>query len=427
MPRKAATSRQNTLMQGVVKKKCDRAYHKPGSNKACAGGTCQHTCETARTAQCPHKWTVVYSVRSRQREQSFATLAGAEAFQVTLVAGKQKEGGMFTDPKAGNTEFLPLCARYIDGTAKTNAHSKVTYRSNFANPAVTALLAGRSVQEVAGMDEDVRTLLNVTLGHYSDYYRMTVRRIITATLDECVRKGIITRHALSGIGLGPRIVTAEQYESEHRGFVSVADETVRMLATGIVAERTDKAGRTRAWFLPGLGIAPWLQRTAGLRIREALAVRKADFKVRAGETRYLHLCWQASGDGRTLEPLKHRQAGEFRDVPVPDMIWDMVQTMPDGPLCPGRATAYLPYPAAQRRFAAIMAHLGVEGVTTHSLRHQFATEALAADPRQLAGISMVLGHDDVATTLKYYVHASADAEQRISVLMNKRWPVLKAA
>jgi len=46
---------------------------------------------------------------------------------------------------------------------------------------------------------------------------------------------------------------------------------------------------------------------------------------------------------------------------------------------------------------------------------------LATDPRELANISKVLGHDSVETTLKYYVHASADAEARISALMNSRW------
>jgi integrase len=69
-------------------------------------------------------------------------------------------------------------------------------------------------------------------------------------------------------------------------------------------------------------------------------------------------------------------------------------------------------------------------VHTHSLRHQFATEALDADPRELANISAVLGHDSVETTLRFYIHASANAEQRIGKMMNDRWPsrpALKAA
>ena len=40
-------------------------------------------------------------------------------------------------------------------------------------------------------------------------------------------------------------------------------------------------------------------------------------------------------NGREVEPLKHRKAGDFRDVPVLDMIWDLVQQFADGPLCSG--------------------------------------------------------------------------------------------
>jgi integrase len=338
---------------------------------------------------------------------------------------------MFTDPRAGIVEFLPLCDTYIEGMAKANAQSKHTYRSNFANPAVTRLLQGRSVLEVARMDAEVKELLNKTLGRYSDDYRGNIRRIIRGTLDECVRRGTIPRHTLTGIELAARIVSAEEYEQENKGLVCVADDTVRMLADGLTTTSADKRGFTRARVIPGVGIAPWLQRTMGLRIREALGVRKSDFKERADGTRYLHLCWQASENGRTLEPLKHREAGQSRDIPVSDMVWDKVQALPDGPLCPGPSgTPYMPYSTARNRFGRMLEYLGIEGVHTHSLRHQFATEALDTDPRELANISAVLGHDSIETTLRFYIHASANAEQRIGKMMNDRWPSkpgLKAA
>jgi hypothetical protein len=423
MPHSTRTApKHNTLVQATVLKKCDRTYHNPGSNKGCAAGSCQHTCEAWQVPDCPHKWTVRYSVNSRQREQSFATLDQAQTFQLTLSTGKRVQGAMFTDPRAGIAKFLPLCDQFIDGMARANATSKATYHSNFANPAVIALLRDRTVVDVAKMDAEVKTLLNVTLGHYSDDYRGNIRRIIVGTLDECVRKGTLARHTLSGIELAPRVVTAEQYEREARLPVSVTDEVVAMLAGGITATRTDKRGRTRTHLMPGCGMAPWLQRTMGLRIREALGVRKADFRTRTDGTRYLHLCWQASRTGRELEPLKHRKAGDFRDVPVPDMIWDMVQALPDGPLCPGpHGTPYLPYGTARNRFGRMLTYLAISGVHTHSLRHQFASEALDANPRELANISQVLGHDSIETTLRFYIHPSANAEQRIGAMMNTRW------
>ncbi len=71
--------------------------------------------------------------------------------------------------------------------------------------------------------------------------------------------------------------------------------------------------------------------------------------------------------------------------------------------------------------ARLMEHLGITGAHTHMLRHQFASEALATDPRELANISQVLGHDSIETTLKFYIHPSADAEARIGAMMNARW------
>ncbi|MDQ2814499.1 MAG: tyrosine-type recombinase/integrase [Actinomycetota bacterium] len=421
MPHRSSTAK-NTLVQATIFKKCDRTYHKPESNKGCIAGTCQHTCEARQVPDCAHKWTVRYSVNSRQREQSFTTLTEAQTFQLTLSTGKQTQGAMFTDPRAGIVKFLPLCDTYIEGMAKANAKSKATYRSNFANPAVTKLLQDKSVLDVARMDAEVKALLNKTLGSYSDDYRGNVRRIITGTLDECVRKGTIPRHTLTSIELAARIVTAEQYEREARPLAFVSDDTVRMLAEGITAKGTDRNGHDRTRVMPGLGIAPWLQRTMGLRIREALGVRKADFRTRTDGTRYLHLCWQASENGRELEPLKHRKAGDFRDVPVPDMVWDMVTELADGPLCPGPGgTPYMPYSTAGNRFGRMLEYLGISGVHTHSLRHQFASEALDANPRELANISQVLGHDSVETTLHFYIHASANAEQRIGTMMNARW------
>jgi hypothetical protein len=171
-----------------VFKKCDRAYRKPDSNKGYVAGTCQHTCEPAQVGDCAHKWTVRYSVNSRQREQSFPTLTEAQTFQLTLSTGKQTQGAMFTDPRAGIVEFLPLCGAYIDGMARAGARTKAIYRSNFGNPAATRLLKGRSVLEVARMDAEAKELLNVTLGHYRDVYRGNIRRIIVGTLDECARR-----------------------------------------------------------------------------------------------------------------------------------------------------------------------------------------------------------------------------------------------
>jgi hypothetical protein len=45
---KATPTAVNSLIQATILKKCDRTGHNPESNKGCANGTCQHTCEPAQ-------------------------------------------------------------------------------------------------------------------------------------------------------------------------------------------------------------------------------------------------------------------------------------------------------------------------------------------------------------------------------------------
>ncbi|HEY6790236.1 MAG TPA: tyrosine-type recombinase/integrase [Trebonia sp.] len=88
------------------------------------------------------------------------------------------------------------------------------------------------------------------------------------------------------------------------------------------------------------------------------------------------------------------------------------------------------YHTAWQRFRAITEALKVDGYTTHSLRHQFASEYLDADGMNVVDLSAVLGHADPSVTLRTYVHAMPDTEQRTRAMMNARWtgrPALKAA
>lgn len=38
---------------------------------------------------------------------------------------------------------------------------------------------------------------------------------------------------------------------------------------------------------------------------------------------------QVSRDGRKTRPLKHRKAEEYRDIPVPAYLWEMVKHLPE--------------------------------------------------------------------------------------------------
>jgi integrase len=382
-------------------------------------------------------------VNGVQREKSFADeidaqkrvrygtgLKKARDFQLELTRGKRALGSTYVDPKAGSELFGPACEAFImSGALQASPESRASYMSNYRT-AVKGLFADRTLAQMAtqAAADEVAELLNVTMAGGSIARRRVTRMIITGTMDAAARAEKIGRHKLTGVRLTESIkapAPADDDDDEASGFVFITDDQVRQLADGITV--TDAAGRTRN--LQGAGIAAWLQRTMGLRIREALGTEKADFRTRKNGDRYLRLRSQASRDGRSRVPLKHRRAGEGRNVAVPDYVWDMVHVMPDGPLCPGVTTRYMLYNTVWGRFAAITAALGISGYTTHSLRHQFASECLD-DGMNIMDLSAALGHADPSVTLRTYVHAMPDAEQRTRAMMNARWtarPALKTA
>ncbi len=147
MPRRTGTG-NNGKLQATIFKKCDRGYHRPETNRQCAGGTCQHTCEPSQTGRCRHAWTVRYNVNGVQRDKSFKDemdagkrvqwgtgLKKAQDFQLELTRGKRAQGKTYVDPKAGNELFGTAAEAFIassalDAGARTRAGYLSCYRTN---------------------------------------------------------------------------------------------------------------------------------------------------------------------------------------------------------------------------------------------------------------------------------------------------------
>jgi hypothetical protein len=72
---------------GTIFKKCDRSNHRPESNKNCAAGTCQHTCD--KPDRCPHAWTLRYWVSGKQVERSFKDTTNASTGRVNYGTGRK--------------------------------------------------------------------------------------------------------------------------------------------------------------------------------------------------------------------------------------------------------------------------------------------------------------------------------------------------
>jgi integrase len=381
--------------EGVILKKCDRANHRPTTNKACAAGTCQHTCDTPE--RCSHAWTLRYSVNDRQRELSFkddldsqgrvkyeSGKRKAKDAQLKIMHDKRAQGASFVDPRSGREDFCAAVDKWIarhPGTASTRDGYRI-----LTNTWIKPTFTGRSLAQVAVDRDRVTDLLVLDMAHLSGTRRRQARTIITGTIDAAVKSGKLAKHNLHDIDL------------PDNGTPDSRDDFV-FPTYGQIASLADE-----------VGIIIWLMRGCGLRICEAIGTHKEDFRDGG---KILRLTGQSSTDGREKLPLKHRKAGEYRDVPVPTWLWEKIKDLPGGPLCPGNdGKRYQHYATIGRRIKDRAEKAGIPaGFRPHSLRHAFASVMLARRV-PITDVAKWLGHRDINETYRTYGHLVPNAADR---------------
>jgi len=133
-------------LQGTIVKKCDMAGHKPDSNKWCAAGTCQHTCDDiVRCAQVDaallrERGAVGQVVRWQDQPGTGRTDYGsgmklARDFQLKLTHDKRAEGAGYglRDNRPGIPEVLHphgLCVAHADVVAAHQTDANQDWQSH---------------------------------------------------------------------------------------------------------------------------------------------------------------------------------------------------------------------------------------------------------------------------------------------------------
>ena len=392
---------------GVIFKKCDLSNHRPETVKQCVSGTCQHTCPSETVEKCKHAWTLRYWVNGKQLEKSFKDSIRnglvsygsgrklAQDFQLKLTVDKRSGDITFASHgRTGRQNFAEAAEAFIS-RLPIGENSKHQYRSVYRKH-VEPVFGSTTLAQVANDRDGVMDLLAVSMKHLSNTSRQQARYVIAGTVDEAVKAGKLSRHRLDGIDL------ADTGRYSRKSFVFPTYEQVTFVADGGHNPDTKRA-------VSGAGLCVWLMRGCGLRIEEALALGKEDF-IEDGSV--LRVAWQASQDGKTREPLKHRKPGEYRDVPVPSWLWEMIEDMPDGPLIPGNGKLFQRYGTIYFRFMRAAEAAGIDdGFTPHSLRHAFASAMLARGV-QITELAHFLGHRDINVTHQVYGHLLPSAAKR---------------
>jgi len=341
-------------------------------------------CPEGRWKECPHPWVVRYRTAggraSRQRERSFGDdLREAEDF--ALKVEYDKRARTFIDPRAGQSLFRAEAGTWLDQHLGADS-SIATYRSVLRahiDPAIggtpIAAIRREDIKAlIAGMHRKGLSASRIGCAHL----------VISAVLAEAVRDKKLAESPCTGIQL-PGVVTAVD-------FILPAHAQVEAVAAGLP---------------PDWAATVWIMHGCGLRVGEALAV---SLRCRIHDGSTLRVREQVNPFAQ-LRPLKHRKAGEFRDIPLPQYVSEAIDkhvaehgTTADGYLFQGRKYKLVVRRTYQEDFrrAAGKAGLPPEFIP-HSLRHFYASTALA-EGVPITDVSRWLGHTSIEVTHQTYGH-----------------------
>lgn len=385
-----------------------KIYQRCKTDKRCLN----YPCEKAR---CGHEWTVRYRAAGgrtgRQREKSFAKKALADQFAVKIE--HDKDLGALLDPKRGEISLRA----YAEDWLERQIISERTYgnQEGFLRIHLLPQLGHKTIASIRGRDiakfvADISRKLAATT--VRDRMNMVGHLFRTA-----VQEKLIPVNPVDGVKL-PRAGSAAVNEDE----IPTLEE-VDLIAKHIT---------------PHYKLTVYLQAGAGLRISETLA-----FDVECRRTGFIRVRWQVNAKGNRADcksrfiPLKHRCEGEYRDIPTAPFLdaemtahlegWGtvrrgslMVYFTPHNrrnETVPTAKTYGHHFSMALKRAGLVRAD-GTPKYTPHSLRHFFASTALA-NGIPIHEVSRWLGHKSIKTTVDIYGHLVPAAWDRCRAIMQK--------
>ena len=355
-------------------------------------------CDCGDWDGCPHQWVVRYRTTggrsSRQREQSFGDhLREAEDF--ALKVEHDKRAHVFIDPKAGRVLFRDAAATWLDQHLGADS-SIATYRS-VLRAHVDPAIGGKPI---AGLRrEDIKALIAAMHRKELSASRIgCAYLVISAVLAEAVRDKKLAESPCTGIQF-PGVVTGAD-------FIIPTHAQIEAVAAGLP---------------PDWAATVWLMHGCGLRIGEALAV-SLRCRINRGET--LRVKEQVNPAAQ-LRPLKFRQEGEFRDIPLPHYVREAIDkhvaeygTTSDDYLFQGRKYKLVVRRSYQEDFQRATARAGLPPeFIPHSLRHLYASTALA-EGIPITEVSRWLGHKSIEVTHQIYGHLVPSSFERASAAID---------
>ena len=166
-----------------------------------------------------------------------------------------------------------------------------------------------------------------------------------------------------------------------------------------------------------ISIAVTLALYAGLRVGGVCALRAGDIDVLAGTLSISRSVQRLTLNGKSqLLVQRPKSDSSERIVPLHPELLRLLRKVtadmsPDAYIMTGKIGRPADPRTCQYQFTMLLKRCGIRHRGFHALRHTFATRCIEAGA-DVKSVSEMLGHTDIKTTLKLYVHPSLESKRR---------------
>lgn len=337
-------------------------------------------------------WIASYNIidvetkKNKRVRKSFSTQEEAERY--LRIIQYQKGNEIFI--KYNSIPIIELMRFISKRKLDTNQISKVAYKRLQSTLKVIdkSEVAHKDINDVTS--EELQEYFN-TLTYYSNSYIMKFVELFSQAFRYGMNKGLLLNNPMSDIIVPKstrpdKIIRALNIDEQQR-------LTDYLMDSSIVDEPYKNA------FL--------IEMYMGLRIGEVLALKKENINLMRNLIYVNHTMTRDGDDKRIIGNTPKTRAG-IREVPIPKNIkkeiaeqLKLADVHKEDLLFVSNAGTYVDPVNANHVLKRICRNLDIKDVTSHSLRHTFATRCIEAGMRAVA-LKELMGHSDVSTTLNIY-------------------------
>lgn len=249
-------------------------------------------------------------------------------------------------------------------------------------------IAYKNINDIT--ESEIQNYLN-TLKNYSDSTIKKIKEQFSQAFRESINKGYITRNPMNDV-IRPK-------STQKKKPVRALEIEEQQKLTNYLLNIPISNERYKVAFL--------IEMYLGLRIGEVLALRNSDINLHKNLIKVDRTLTRDKENNVIMGDETKTYAG-IREVPIPSFIRNeiinqmrLAENNKDKLLFVNTKGNYVRPTTANDNLRTLLKKLGIENISSHSLRHTYGTRCIEAGMRPVA-LQRLMGHTDIAVTLNTY-------------------------